>query len=51
MTINRIDFLVTWNGRHLAHAFTGISQIEAVVEEARGYRCPAMRTLEDLMAD
>lgn len=47
--VHGIDFLVTWNCRHLANAFHR-HQIEAVVE-ARGYRCPVICTPEELMED
>jgi hypothetical protein len=47
--VNGIDFLVTWNCRHLANAFHR-HQIEAVVEEM-GYRCPVICTPEELMED
>jgi len=47
--VNGIDFLVTWNCRHLANAFHR-HQIEAVVE-ARGYRCPVICTPEELAED
>jgi hypothetical protein len=46
---NGIDFLVTWNCRHLANAFHR-HQIESVIE-ARGYRCPVICTPEELMED
>jgi hypothetical protein len=45
--VNGIDFLLTWNCRHLANAIHRL-QIEAVVEE-RGYRCPVICTPEELM--
>ncbi len=47
--VNGIDFLMTWNCRHLANAFHR-HQIEAAVE-ARGYRCPVICTPEELMED
>lgn len=47
--VNGIDFLVTWNCRHLANAYRR-HQIEAVVE-ARGYRCPVICTPEELMEE
>ncbi len=47
--VNGIDFLVTWNCRHLANAFLR-RNIEAVVE-ARGYRCPVICTPEELMEE
>ena len=47
--VNGIDFLVTWNCRHLANAFLR-HQIESVIE-ARSYRCPVICTPEELMED
>jgi hypothetical protein len=47
--VNGIDFLLTWNCRHLANAIHR-HQIEAVVEE-RGYRCPVICTPEELMEE
>lgn len=47
--VNGIDFLMTWNCRHLANAFHR-HQIEAAVE-ARGCRCPVICTPEELMED
>lgn len=47
--VNGIDFLVTWNCRHLANAFHR-RQIESIVE-ARGYRCPVICTPEEVMED
>ncbi|MFH1168810.1 MAG: type II toxin-antitoxin system VapC family toxin [Pseudomonadota bacterium] len=47
--VNGIDFLVTWNCRHLANAIHR-HQIEVIVE-SRGYRCPVICTPEELMED
>jgi len=44
--VNGVDFLVTWNCRHLANAIHR-HQIEETVE-ARGYRCPVICTPEEL---
>ena len=47
--VNGVDFLVTWNCRHLANA-TLRGRIEAMVEDA-GYGCPVICTPEELMED
>ncbi|MFH0787192.1 MAG: type II toxin-antitoxin system VapC family toxin [Pseudomonadota bacterium] len=47
--INGIDFLVTWNCRHLANAVHR-HQIETVVE-SQGYLCPVICTPEELMEE
>lgn len=47
--VNGIDFLVTWNCRHLANAIHR-QKIEALVE-SKGYRCPVICTPEELMED
>jgi predicted nucleic acid-binding protein len=47
--VNGIDFLVTWNCRHLANAFHR-HRIEEVVE-SQGYRCPVICTPEELLED
>jgi len=47
--VNGVDFLMTWNCRHLANAFHR-DEIEAIVE-ARGYRCPVICTPEELMEE
>jgi len=47
--VNGIDFLLTWNCRHLANA-SHRSQIEALVE-MQGYRCPIICTPEELMEE
>lgn len=47
--VNGIDFLITWNCRHLANAIHR-HQIEAIIE-ARGYRCPVICTPEELMEE
>ena len=46
---NGIDYLVTWNCRHLANAIIR-SGIEALVESF-GYACPVVCTPEELMED
>jgi hypothetical protein len=48
-TVNGIDYLLTWNCKHLANA-THRSRIEALVEDA-GYACPVICTPEELMED
>ncbi len=47
--VNGIDYLLTWNCRHLANAARR-QKIEASVEEA-GYACPIICTPEELMED
>ena len=47
--VNGIDYLLTWNCKHLANA-AHRHQIEALVEEA-GYACPVICTPEELMED
>jgi len=47
VAVNGVDYLVTWNCRHLANAVLR-HQIESLVEEA-GYACPVMCTPEELM--
>lgn len=47
--IHNIDFLLTWNCRHLANAMTR-KRIENTVQ-AQGYRCPVICTPEELMED
>jgi hypothetical protein len=44
-----VDFLVTWNCRHLANAVHQ-HRIEEVVE-TQGYRCPVICTPEELMEE
>ena len=45
--VNGIDYLLTWNCKHLANALHR-SRIEALVEDA-GYTCPVICTPEELM--
>lgn len=47
--VNGVDFLLTWNCRHLANA-SHRNQLEALVE-IQGFRCPAICTPEELMED
>jgi predicted nucleic acid-binding protein len=47
--VNGIDYLLTWNCKHLANAVHR-NQIEALVEGA-GYACPVICTPEELMED
>lgn len=47
--VNGVDYLLTWNCKHLANAVHR-SRIEALVEEA-GYVCPVICTPEELMED
>lgn len=47
--VNGIDFLLTWNCKHLANA-SHRNRIEALVEGA-GYACPVICTPEELMED
>jgi predicted nucleic acid-binding protein len=47
--VNGIDFLVTWNCKHLANAALR-DRIEDVVEDY-GYRCPLICTPEELMEE
>lgn len=46
---NGVDYLLTWNCKHLANAVHR-NRIEAVVEGA-GYACPVICTPEELMED
>jgi len=45
--VHDIDFLLTWNCRHLANALSR-KRIENTVQE-QGYRCPIICTPEELM--
>ena len=45
--VNGVDYLLTWNCKHLANAVHR-PQIEAMVEKA-GYACPIICTPEELM--
>ncbi len=47
--VNSIDYLLTWNCKHLANAIHR-GRIESLVEEA-GYTCPVICTPEELMED
>jgi hypothetical protein len=47
--VHGMDFLVTWNCRHLANALSR-KRIENTVRE-QGYRCPVICTPEELMED
>jgi hypothetical protein len=47
--VNGIDYLLTWNCKHLANAVHR-QRIEALVEEA-GYACPVICTPEELMEE
>ncbi|HOC69846.1 MAG TPA: type II toxin-antitoxin system VapC family toxin [Candidatus Hydrogenedentes bacterium] len=47
--VHNIDFLLTWNCRHLANAMTR-KRIENIVQ-AQGYCCPVICTPEELMED
>ena len=47
--VNGIDYLLTWNCRHLANAARR-QDIEACVE-ASGYACPVICTPEELMEE
>ena len=47
--VNNIDYLLTWNCKHLANAVHR-GRIESLVEEA-GYTCPVICTPEELMED
>jgi predicted nucleic acid-binding protein len=47
--VNGIDYLLTWNCKHLANA-AHRQRIEALVEAA-GYVCPVICTPEELMED
>lgn len=46
---NGVEYLLTWNCKHLANA-THRNKIETVVEEA-GYSCPVICTPEELMEE
>jgi predicted nucleic acid-binding protein len=46
---NGIDYLLTWNCKHLANAALR-ARIEAVIE-GEGYSCPVICTPEELMED
>jgi predicted nucleic acid-binding protein len=47
--VNGVDYLLTWNCKHLANA-AHRSRIESLVEGA-GYVCPVICTPEELMED
>lgn len=47
--VNGIDYLLTWNCKHLANA-AHRQKIEALVEAA-GYACPVICTPEELMEE
>ncbi|MBU2601067.1 MAG: type II toxin-antitoxin system VapC family toxin [Actinobacteria bacterium] len=47
--VNGVDYLLTWNHKHIANA-SHRHRIEAVVEEV-GYACPVICTPEELMED
>jgi len=47
--VNGIDYLVTWNCKHIANA-TLRHDIERIVED-HGYACPVICTPEELMED
>lgn len=47
--LNGVDYLLTWNCKHLANA-AHRSRIESLVEKA-GYGCPIICTPEELMED
>jgi predicted nucleic acid-binding protein len=47
--VNGIDYLLTWNHKHLANALLR-TRIEAAVEDA-GYTAPVICTPEELMED
>ena len=48
-TVNGVDYLLTWNCKHLANAVHR-NRIAALVEEA-GYACPVICTPEELLED
>lgn len=47
--VNGVDFLMTWNCKHLANA-TLRDDVRGVVE-SHGFRCPVICTPEELMED
>ena len=47
--VNGIDFLLTWNCKHLANALRR-HKIETIVE-MKGYQCPVICTPAELMED
>ena len=47
--VNGIDYLLTWNCKHLANATLRV-QIAGLLEDA-GYACPVICTPEELMED
>ena len=47
--VNGMDYLLTWNCKHLANAAYR-ARIESLIEEA-GYTCPVICTPEELMED
>ena len=47
--VNGVDYLLTWNCKHLANA-SHRTRIEDLVEDA-GYACPVICTPEELMED
>lgn len=48
-SVHRIDYMVTWNCKHLANAMIRTAIEKAVA--AHGYRCPTICTPEELMED
>lgn len=48
-TVNRIDFLLTWNCRHIANAVL-IPRLSSVAN-SHGYRLPVICTPQELMGD
>ena len=49
LAVNGVDYLLTWNCKHLANAVHR-NAIEFLVEKA-GYACPVICTPEELMED
>ena len=47
--VNGIDFLLTWNCKHLANAFLRLKIVETV--EDKGYQCPVICTPAELMEE
>ena len=45
--VNNMDYLLTWNCRHLANA--QIIRVVSVICDAHGYRMPVICTPEELM--
>ena len=48
-TVGKIDFIATWNFRHINNPFTK-NKIKAIIENA-GYVCPVLASPEELLGE